>query len=130
MRSHDSRPVIAHHEYERGFELAAPGESLADRADRRVHLLERAPHRLGVRRRLVGVAVHRRKLREDESPALIHRAQEVPRDGVVGWLVPEGEMRDRSPELALETRRVARRREPSRDRREDADALWDQLEDG
>jgi hypothetical protein len=55
----------------------------------------------------MGIAIYGRKLGEDEAPAGIGGPKQVAGDGVVGRLMPERKVSHRSPELALQTGRVA-----------------------
>ena len=130
VRVHRGRPVVAHHEIRACARARPAREARAHLADGRVHLPERAPHRLGVGIGLVGVAVHGGELGEDEPRRPVDRGQQVAGHRVVRRLVPLGIVRQRAPELPLAARGIALGRESPRDRREDADALRHQLEDG
>ena len=64
-------------------------------------LPERPAHRRRVRIGLVGVAVHRGELGEDEARRAVHRPEQVPGHRVVRRLMPLGVVRQRAPELPL-----------------------------
>ena len=85
---------------------------LAPRREPRAHPPDRASTLRSARRTgsafgigLVGVAVHRGELGEDEARRPVHRAQQVAGDRVVRRLMPLGVVRHRAPELPLAPRR-------------------------
>src|SRR5215204_2167348 len=53
----------------------------------------------------------------------------MPGHRIVGWLMPHGRVRHRSPDLPLTAGGISRRTQPSRNRREDSDTVGDELED-